>query len=83
MKAFQSVGEVVNRKVVNQAMEHAQAIADLTGMDLINHDIVGDCSTDVGNRTPKLPRMLHPMAGLQRGVGASEHNFGHLPTAAP
>ena len=78
MKSFKGVSKGLHRKITDQMVKHAQAIAHLSSMSTVANNIVGGGGADVADRSPELTFMLHPVTVLTEG---GQHAW-NLPTAA-
>ena len=77
MEALKRVSELGNRQITDQVMEHPKPVTDLSRMLCITNDVMGNRGIDVGNRTPELALVLHPMPLF----AARRDHTGHLPAA--
>ena len=78
MKILKGVGQLVNGKVMNQVVEHAEPVTQLMGMAAILNFITGGCGADVSDRAPKLTVVLNPC----RLFEAAAHNPWDFPATA-
>ena len=77
MKVLKRVLQLVCGEVADQAVEHAQPVAHLASVIAVENHIRGGGSADVGDGTPELSVLLHPVPLLP-----AAHHLGHFPAAA-
>ena len=77
MEMFECVFQLVCRQIADQAVEHAEPVAHLASVVAVEDHIGGGGGTDVGDGTPELSVLLHPMSVLP----AANHLW-HFPASA-